>query len=125
MALQNIDLQFRGTTTTAELAFACGEPQDPVPQPPPTPTPSQGDPNNKCDERVYGAEMQRERTGIAKKVGGRFDNRSGTIIGLENVQSQYVVKRFESAGFSQFRSFNPRVHPGVNLERQVDNDTAW
>jgi len=68
--------------------------------------------------------MKREMSGIAKKVGGRFDNRSGTIRGLEKVQSQYVVKRFESAGFSQFRSYNSQ-HPGVNLERKEGNDTVW
>ena len=68
--------------------------------------------------------MQKEMTGIAKKVGGRYDNRSGTIRGLESVQSQYVLKRFESTGFSQFRSYNSQ-HPGVNLERPEGNDAVW
>jgi len=103
-----------------------GGPQKPVPTGPPTPTPSpnKGDPNNKCDSSVYGSEMNREMSGIAKGVGGRYDNRSGTIRGLDAVQSQYVVKRFESAGFSQFHSYNSQ-HPGVNLERKEGNDTVW
>jgi hypothetical protein len=68
----------------------------PKPQPAPAPTPSQGDPNNKCDSAVYGKEINREMTAIAKKVGGildkdRYGNILGTISGLEKVQTQYVV----------------------------------
>lgn len=106
-----------------------GPPQNPVPQPAPTPPPK-GDPNNKCDSSVYGAEMNREMTAIAKSVGGRlgkdpFGNFNGTISGLEKVQTQYVVKRFESRGFSEFYSYNRTVHPGINLERPESNDTVW
>jgi len=95
----------------------------------PTPAPK-GDPNNKCDSSVYGAEMNRKMTPIAKSVGGRLGkdplgNFNGTISGLEKVQTQYVVKRFESAGFSQFYSYNHTVHPGMNLERPESNDTVW
>lgn len=68
--------------------------------------------------------MKRELTSIAKKAGGRYNERSGTIKGLERVQSQYVLKRFESAGFDLFHSYNSQ-HPGVNLERQESNDTVW
>lgn len=55
-------------------------------------------------------------TAIAKSVGGRLDkdrfgNILGTISGLEKVQTQYVVKRFESAGFKEFYSYNRTVHP--------------
>jgi hypothetical protein len=106
-----------------------GGPQKPVAQPPPTPTPSKGDPNNKCDSSVYGSEINREMTGIAKKVGGhldkdKFGNILGTISGLENVQTQYVAKRFQSAGFIEFYSYNSQ-HPGINLERPESNDTVW
>jgi hypothetical protein len=69
-------------------------------------------------------------TGIAKGVGGHLDkdpfgNIVGTISGLEKVQTQFVVKRFESAGFSEFYSYNRKVHPGINLERPESNDNVW
>jgi hypothetical protein len=74
--------------------------------------------------------MNREMTAIAKSVGGRLDkypygNIKGTISGLENVETRYLVKRFESKGFSQFYSYNRTVHPGINLERQEQSDTVW
>ena len=74
--------------------------------------------------------MNREMTAIAKSVGGhldkdRYGNIVGTISGLEKVQTQYVAKRFESAGFSEFYSYNRKVHPGMNLERPESNDTVW
>jgi RHS repeat-associated protein len=105
-----------------------GGPQKPAPSEPPTP--DKGDPNNKCDSTVYGTEMNREMTAIAKKVGGRLDkdkygNILGTISGLEKVQTQYVLNRFQSAGFVEFYSYNRTVHPGINLERPEPNDTVW
>ena len=105
-------------------------PPSPVPRPRPAPTQSKGDPNNKCDSAVYGKEINREMTGIAKKVGGRLDkdkygNILGTISGLEKLQTQYVVNRFRATGFVEFYSYNRSVHPGINLERPEPNDTVW